>query len=106
MLRAIFLIGLTVAVKTRPTAQGADANPIYVDQGADWTPTARADFYMRDQGSRLLTLSWMQALKQRNGQPFLADGLARYGYLPNPGNKASLPIGFYAPVLKVSKLSK
>ncbi|MFK4535044.1 cytochrome c553 [Bradyrhizobium ottawaense] len=96
MLRALFLIGLTVAVTTRSSAQGADANPIYVDQGADWTPTARADFYVRDQGSRLITLSWMQALKQRNGQPFLADGLVRYGYLPNPGNKASLPIGFHA----------
>ncbi|KYK50599.1 hypothetical protein A1D31_38675 [Bradyrhizobium liaoningense] len=96
MLRVLFLIGLTVAATTRSSAQGADAIPFYVDQGADWTATARADFYVRDQGSRLIALSWMQALKQRNGQPFLADGLSRYGYLPNPGNKASLPIGFHA----------
>ena len=95
MLRVLFLI-VTVAVTTRSSAQGADANPIYVDQGLDWTAAARADFYVRDQGSRLITLSWMQALKQRNGQPFLADGLKRYGYLLNPGSKAGLPIGFHA----------
>ncbi|WP_050995356.1 di-heme-cytochrome C peroxidase [Bradyrhizobium liaoningense] len=97
MLRTLFLlIALTFVVTTRSSAQGTDANPIYVDQGIDWTAAARADFYSRDQGSRLITLSWMQALKQRNGQPFLADGLSRYGYLPNPANTANLPVGFHA----------
>ncbi|MDA9421814.1 di-heme-cytochrome C peroxidase [Bradyrhizobium sp. CCBAU 53380] len=96
MLRVFSLLGLTVAAMTSSSAQGADANPIYVDQGPDWTESARADFYVRDQGSRLIMLSWMQALKQRNGEPFLADGLSRYGYLRNPGSTASLPIGFHA----------
>ncbi|UGY20168.1 MULTISPECIES: hypothetical protein [Bradyrhizobium] len=62
----------------------------------DWTAAARADFYSRDQGSRSISLSWMQALKQTNGQPFLADGLSRYGYLRNPANTANLPVGFHA----------
>ena len=96
MLRIVFLIGLTFVVATISRIEGAGANEIYVDQGADWTTTARADFYVRDQGSRLITLSWMQALKQKNGQPFLADGLRRYGYLSNPGNTADLPVGFHA----------
>lgn len=92
----LFLVGLTFVMTAGSSAQGADANPIYVDQGADWSATARADFYSRDQGSRLITLSWMQALKQRNGQPLIADGLSRYGYLPNPGNTANPPVGFHA----------
>jgi mono/diheme cytochrome c family protein len=35
-----------------------------------------------------------EAFKQANGQPFLADSLARYGYLPNPANGNGLPVGF------------
>jgi hypothetical protein len=96
MLRILFLIGLTAFVASSSRAQGTDPGPIYVDQGQNRTTTARADFYLRDQGSRLIALSWLQALKQRNGQPFLADGLSRYGYLPNPGNTADLPVGFHA----------
>jgi hypothetical protein len=96
MLRVLFLIGLTALVASSSRAQSIDPNPVYVDQGQNWTATARADFYLRDQGSRLIALSWLQALKQRNGQPFLADGLSRYGYLPNPGNTDNLPVGFHA----------
>jgi len=96
VLRIFFLIGLTIVVATSSRGQGIGANPIFVDQGQDWTTVARADFYTRDQGSRLIALSWLQALKQRNGEPFLGDGLSRYGYLPNPGNTADLPIGFHA----------
>ncbi|HUD89396.1 MAG TPA: di-heme-cytochrome C peroxidase, partial [Xanthobacteraceae bacterium] len=70
--------------------------PIYIDEGPDWTPATRADFYGRDQGSRMISLPWLQALKQPNGQPFLADSLARYGYLPNPANTNGLPVGFTA----------
>ena len=43
-----------------------------------------------------MPLSWLEALKQPNGQPFLADNLSRYGYLPNPANTNGLPIGFTA----------
>ena len=41
-----------------------------------------------------MPLSWLEALKQSDGSPFLADSLSRYGYLPNPENSNGLPIGF------------
>jgi len=65
-----------------------------MDQGPNWTAETRADFYSRDQGSRMMQFAWLQALKQPNGQPFLADNLARYGYLANPANGNGLPVGF------------
>uniref|UniRef100_Q07I53 Cytochrome c domain-containing protein n=1 Tax=Rhodopseudomonas palustris (strain BisA53) TaxID=316055 RepID=Q07I53_RHOP5 len=68
--------------------------PIFVDQGTNWTAEARTDFYGRDQGSRMIALSWLKAFKQPNGQPFLDGSLARYGYLPNPANQDGLPVGF------------
>ena len=63
----------------------AQTQPIFISQGPGWTASARIDFYTRDQGSKVIPLAWMQALKQPNGEPFLADSLARYGYLPQPG---------------------
>lgn len=75
----------------------AHANePMFADQGAMWTPAARADFYTRDQGSKMIPLSWMKALKQSDGSPFLADRLGRYGYLPNMASQEGLPVGFTA----------
>ena len=71
------------------------ANLQFLDQGPNWTQSTRSDFHSRDQGSRIMPLRWMQALKQPKGDPFMADSLLRYGYLPNseiPG----MPIGFTA----------
>ena len=66
-----------------------------IDQGMNWTADARNDFYSRDQGSRIIPLSWITALKQQNGEPFMAASLARYGYLPNEeGDPPGLPVGF------------
>jgi hypothetical protein len=66
-----------------------------MNQGMAWTAETRADFYTRDQGSRLIPLRWIAALKQSNGSPFLADSLARYGYLPNElSSPPGLPVGF------------
>lgn len=79
-----FLVGLTISALLSGQAFGADAPPIFVDQGPGWTPAMRADFYTRDQGSQMIPLAWLRALKQPNGQPFLSDSLARYGYLPIP----------------------
>lgn len=71
---------------------------VFVPQGSSWTETTRASFYSQDQGSSMIPLAWLEALKQPNGQPFLADSLARYGYLPNPANANTnkLPVGFTA----------
>ncbi|MDD5272740.1 MAG: hypothetical protein PHU14_08490, partial [Methylovulum sp.] len=49
-----------------------------------WSLSDKSNFYSLDQGSQLMPLSWMVALKQANGKPFMADSLNRYGYLPNP----------------------
>jgi mono/diheme cytochrome c family protein len=42
----------------------------------------------------LIPLKWIKALKQPNGEPFMAANLDRYGYLPNPASQAGLPVGF------------
>lgn len=66
-----------------------------IDQGMNWTPPARNDFYSRDQGSRIIPLSWIIALKQQNGEPFMEGSLTRYGYLPNEeSDPPGLPVGF------------
>lgn len=71
--------------------------PRTVDQGTAWTADARNAFYVGDQGSQIMSLRWMEALKQPNGAPFLADSLNRYGYLPNDKPAAAgLPVGFTA----------
>lgn len=64
-----------------------------------WTADEWNAFYTGDQGSQVIPLSWIKALKQPDGQDFLADSLNRYGYLPNPvssSNPAGLPVGFTA----------
>jgi hypothetical protein len=95
-MRAIFLPGLAVALLACTAALAADSAPVFTDQGSNWTAATRDDFYSRDQGSRMIPLAWLQSLKQPNGQPFLADSLARYGYLQNPANSNGLPVGFTA----------
>ena len=85
----LFVTLLAVALPAR-------AQPItYLPQGDQWTPAARDAFYSTDQGSRLIPYGWARALRQPDGTPFLADSLARYGYLPNPGSTSpDLPVGF------------
>lgn len=83
-------LGIFEAVGPAPLC--ADEAPRFIDQGAAW-PALRRRFYEIDQGSRLIPRAWLEALTQADGTPFLADGLARYGYLPNPGGHG-LPVGF------------
>lgn len=66
-----------------------------LDQGKMWDAAAWNAFYTRDQGSRLIPFAWARALKTPDGRPFLADGFARYGYLPNSQSPTTgLPVGF------------
>jgi mono/diheme cytochrome c family protein len=90
------LPGLLITVIFAAPALGADFTPIFTYQGPNWSAATRADFYSRDQGSRIMPLAWFQALKQADNRPFLADNLSRYGYLPNPTNSHGLPVGFTA----------
>ena len=66
-----FLIRFAIVIAASSGFEAALGDPIYVDQGPRWTAAARADFYTRDQGSRLINLAWLQALKRKDGQPFL-----------------------------------
>jgi hypothetical protein len=70
----------------------AAADPVFLQQWPD--PAQRQQFYNQDQGSQLIPLAWLRALKTPAGQPFLGDQLARYGYLANPQSPNQLPVGF------------
>jgi hypothetical protein len=93
LLQLLAAFGLAHVPVAGALAQG---QLVFADQGPTWTSAQRSDFYSRDQGSRMIPLAWLRALKQANGQPFLADSLSRYGYLPNPSNPNGLPVGFTA----------
>jgi len=99
MRRLVLIAIMTLAsvsctpVSTPPSTAGKPA----VDQGPDWTLATRASFYSQDQGSQIMPVQWIIALKQPNGDPFLAGNLTRYGYLANAENPTSiLPVGFTA----------
>lgn len=85
-----------VGVAPMDAAQAADPAWVVVDQGPEWTPANRNKFYSLDQGSQLMPLSWIRALRQPDGTPFMADGLRRYGFLPNDAGPDMLPVGFTA----------
>jgi mono/diheme cytochrome c family protein len=97
-LRGRILRAAALVVVVALPSMGAAAEPGLrtVDQGPAWTPEARTKFYSQDQGSLVIPLRWITVLKQPNGTPFMADGLARYGYLPNEASKTGLPVGFTA----------
>ncbi|MGD9657685.1 MAG: di-heme-cytochrome C peroxidase [Methylocystis sp.] len=69
--------------------------PSSIPGAGPWDEKAWNDYYSLNQGSRLIPWDWIKALKQADGQPFLADGFARYGYLANPASPTpGLPVGF------------
>jgi len=69
------------------------ARPVYVQDSPAWA-AQRQSYYTQDQGSQLVPLAWLRALDAPGGGAFLADGLLRYGYLPNPQSPDGLPVGF------------
>jgi mono/diheme cytochrome c family protein len=81
-------------VITEPPKPPVETGLVYLDQG--WQSGQRDAFYAGPQGSEVMLLSWVRALKQADGAPFLAGNLGRYGYLPNPDSAAGLPVGFTA----------
>lgn len=87
------VVGLSLAVAA---SQGRAQQPAltYADQG--WSTQERTTFYTTSQGSRMIPLAWFKALRRLDvDEPFAADQLKRYGYLPSdPPNADGLPIGF------------
>jgi mono/diheme cytochrome c family protein len=74
----------------------AVAETSYAAQG--WSPADRDTFYTTSQGSHMMPYVWFKALRRLDvNEPFAADQLRRYGYLPNnvsPSNPEGLPVGF------------
>lgn len=96
MLRAISLLGVLILTLGGSTWSRETSSPVRLEQG--WSAKERRAFYTTAQGSQVMPLSWFKALERADGrEAFLADGLARHGYLPNPpspGNPSGLPVGF------------
>lgn len=92
--RAIFLAvtATLLASAQQSTAQGP---PAYAPQG--WSESDRAFWYSAAQGSRLMPLSWMQALERpRDSELFLSPAnITLFRYIPYraPGGDP-LPVGF------------
>lgn len=95
MLLASALIVITGLIPH--AALGQDNPVVRVDQGEHWTVEDWRTFYSADQGSLIMPWSWMQSLRQPNGELFLRDSMGRYGFLPNAQsgfNPQGLPVGF------------
>ncbi len=99
-LRTKCLTGTVLAMamlSSLPSLAASPSLPVMADQGWKWTDSARNKYYTQDQGSRVIPLKWINALKQADGTPFMADSLSRYGYLSNPKSpEPGLPVGFIA----------
>ncbi|MCX8255596.1 hypothetical protein RHAL1_00671 [Beijerinckiaceae bacterium RH AL1] len=90
---------LAPAVARTPTPVAAPPTSttlVYADQGAAWTDDKRTLWDNVDQGSQLMPLAWLAALKQDDGKPFLEGSLARYGFVPqkDAAHYHDLPVGF------------
>lgn len=91
LIAAILLGGSLTGAPT----QAAETALTHADQGRFWTGIRRHEYYTEDQGSRIMPLAWMRALRLPDGEGFLHDALARYGYLPYEAASApDLPLGF------------
>ncbi len=68
----------------------------YAPQG--WSDADRDIFYTTTQGSHMMPYAFFKALQRLDvDEPFAADQLQRYGYLPNvvsANNPEGLPVGF------------
>ena len=92
MLKRAALAGL-LSLAVQISAARAD-DFVWLSQSGDFSKAVRDEFYSQDQGSRMIPYAWLKALRRSDGQPFLADSLARYGYLGNPQRPDGLPVGF------------
>lgn len=75
------------------TPNGATPALEYAEQG--WSMADRDAFYVTSQGSRMMPYDWYKALRRLDvDEPFGADQLQRFGYLPNDRSSSNLPVGF------------
>ncbi len=97
--RSALALGLIFALgglEGRAQQTDALATLTYAAQG--WSAADRETFYTTSQGSHLMPYAWFKALKRTDvDEPFAADKLQRYGFLPHdvsPANPEGLPVGF------------
>ena len=77
------LLAFAVQPGTRAGPQEPEGSPHFLPQS--WSPDDRAWFYGASQGSQIMPYAWFMSLERpEGGQLFVADGRARFGYLPNP----------------------
>ena len=80
---------------SRAQAPAASTPPPVTFAAQGWSAADRETFYTTGQGSHMIRFVWFKALQQAGSdQPFMADQLARYGYLRNPNSVDDLPVGF------------
>jgi len=94
---AASLLAIAGAVRAQRAPPAPQIGPQidWAEQG--WTQADRDVFHRTSQGSHLMPLAWFKALQRLDAaEPFGADQLARYGYLPDydVANTDHLPIGF------------
>ena len=91
------VIAISAAVSLAAVSSLAGAEPVrFLEQ--NWSAAVRQEVYTTTQGSQMIPYDWIRALERSDSTArFLADGLARHGYIPNPnraGNTDGLPVGF------------
>ncbi len=75
------------------TSAYADTVPYRQSQG--WNAKQAEDWYSLSQGSRLIPVSWLKALKVENGEPFFTRRrMEGFGYLYFDDANDDMPIGF------------
>src|SRR6266849_7906513 len=96
-LGAVLLASAAGEGRTEQATPGT-ATPVLTYAAQGWSDADRDAFYTTSQGSHMMPYAWFKALRRLDvDQPFAADQLQRYGYLPNavsPNNPEGLPVGF------------
>ena len=94
---AMLLVLLTAGISCKVQSDKPASGTVFLNQG--WSQEQRQEFYHKSQGTRLVPLPWLLALKQNaSAKPFLADGhVASFGFIPDSKhkfNEEGLPVGF------------
>jgi mono/diheme cytochrome c family protein len=89
--------GVAAAVGAALTVIGATVAQTTPDLDQNWQPQDRAQWYSLSQGSRLLPLSWFEALEQPDATGMFLDNdfIAGFRYIPRSTPAGvQLPLGF------------
>src|SRR5262249_52452161 len=93
---AIVSVFSSIGEARAQSAPAGATNPAVTYASQGWSDVDRDIFYGTSQGSHMMPYAWFRALRRLDvDEPFAADQLQRYGYLPNDNpSAAGLPVGF------------